>query len=118
MTIKDTGEKNTVKNKGYENSCITSFWNDILEWIDNSIADVIQPYLEYDVRSTIRKAIISAEKKHDDICVIAQVYYLRDFSADHYEKVTLQMTVSTDEFNDEIIETISEHGILTREVEY
>ena len=117
MVINDTGVIKTVK-KGDGGSCITLFWNDIREWLDNVAADVVQQYVGYDARDTMRKAVITAERLNDDICVIAQVYYCKDFSSDHYDKVTMEMKAPTDGFDDEFIKIITEQGILKREVEY
>ena len=103
---------------GSDNSAITKFWNDIKDWLNNTAADVVQEYIGYDATKAMQKAVIIAERRDDDICVIAHVYYQSDPQATHYDKVTMEVTAPTDEFDDELIKTINEQRILTQEIQY
>ena len=122
MSFRNDVEADIDDNTGKGNSSITKFWNDIKDWLNNTAADVVQPYVGYDARKALRRAVITAERCDEDICVIAHVYYQSDPLATHYDKVTMKVTMKvtapTYEFDDEFIKTINEQQILTQEIQY
>ncbi|MQN01065.1 MAG: hypothetical protein DUD27_07705 [Lachnospiraceae bacterium] len=99
-------------------SLIKRFWNDIRDWLNNTAADVVQKYLGYDARKAMQKAVNRADRVMNKIRNVAQVYYRKDPLATHYDKVTMETTAPTYEFDDEFVKTVNEQGSLSQEMEY
>lgn len=107
----DSTDKATMK-------CVTEFWEDIRDWLNNTAADVVQKYIGYDARKAMQKAVIRAEIIENRVHVVSQVYYRRDSKTDYYDKVTVEVAAPTNEFDKEIIRLIEERGSLIQEMEY
>ena len=99
-------------------SLVTKFWNDIKDWLNNTAADVVQRHIGYDARRAMQKAVNKADRVMDKIRNVSQVYYRSDPLATHYDKVTMELTAPTYEFDDEFIKTINEQRVLTQEMGY
>ncbi len=97
---------------------VTKFWNDIKDWLNNTAADYVQHYIGYDARKAMQKAVNKADRVMDRIRNVSQVYYRSDPLATHYDKVTMEVTAPTYEFDDEFIKTIDEQRVLTHEMDY
>ena len=99
-------------------SLITQFWNEIKDWLNNTAADVVQEYIGYDARKAMQKAVCKADRIMDKIRNRSTVYYRQSPLASHYDKVTMEVTAPTYEFDDEFLEAIRREGNLTNEMEY
>ncbi len=97
---------------------VTKFWNDIKDWLNNTAADVVQKLIGYSVRKALQKAINKADRVMDKIRNVSQVFYRSEPLATHYDKVTMEITAPTYEFDDEFIKTIDEKRVLTQEMVY
>lgn len=97
---------------------VTSFWNDIKDWLNNTAADVVQKYIGYDARKAMQKAVNKADRVVNKIRNVSQVYYRSDPLATHYDKVTMEVTAPTYEFDKEFLKTMDEQGSLVQEMQY
>lgn len=78
----------------------------------------MQKYIGYDARRAMQKAVNRADRVMDKIRNVSQVYYRSDPLATHYDKVTMEVTAPTYEFDEEFIKTIDEQRVLTQEMGY
>lgn len=97
---------------------VKNFWEDIKDWLNNTAADAVQKYIGYDARRALQKAVNKADRVMDKIRNVSQVYYRSDPLATHYDKVTIEVTAPTYEFDDEFIKTINEQRTLTKDMDY
>ncbi len=97
---------------------VTKFWNDIKDWLNNTAADVVQKYIGYDARKAMQKAVNRADRVMNKIRNVSDIYYRSDPLATHYQKVTVEITAPTSEFDDRFIRTIEKERVLTQEMDY
>ncbi len=97
---------------------VEKFWDSIKDWLNNTAADVVQKYIGYDARRAMQKAVNKADRFMNKIRNVSQVYYRSDPLATHYDKVTMETSAPTYEFDEEFIKTINEQRVLTTKMEY
>ena len=97
---------------------VTKFWNEVRDWLNHTAADVVQRYIGYDARKAMQKAVCKADRIINKIRNIAQVYYRSTPLATYYDKVTMEVTDSTANFDKEFLNTIDQQGSIVQEMNY
>lgn len=94
------------------------FWNDIKAWLNNTAADVVERILGYNARKAMQRAICVADRVVDNLRTQATVYYKRNRLDTHCDKVVLEATAPTYEFEEEVLSDIREKGKLEQEFKF
>ncbi len=99
-------------------SLFNKFWTSIRDWLNNTAADIVQKRLGYNARKAMQKAVNKADRILDKVRNISEVYYRSDPTSVYYDKVTIEATAPTYEYDDEFLKTLEEQGNTRSEMKY
>ena len=97
---------------------VTKYWENIRDWLNNTAANVVQKYLGYDARKALQKAVCKTDRVMSKIRNRSIVYYLSSPLATHYDKVTMEATASTFDFEKEFLDAVEKEGSIMNEMDY
>ncbi len=86
------------------------FWNDIKAWLNNTAADAVERIIGYKARKAMQRAVCVVDRLVNDLRTNATVYYKRNPLDTHCDKVVLEATAPTYEFEEEVLKEIKEKG--------
>ena len=94
------------------------FWNDIKAWLNNTAADAVERILGYSARKAMQRAICAVDRVVNTSRTQATVYYKRNRLDAYCDKVVLEATAPTYEFEEEVLSDIKEKGKLEQEFKF
>ena len=96
---------------------LTTFWDEIRDWLNNTAADVVQERIGYDARKALQKAVNHVDRIMNVVRNTSQVYYRQTPLSSYYDKVVLETSAPEYEFDEELLKTLENEECRTMEME-
>ncbi|AKL95682.1 hypothetical protein CACET_c22360 [Clostridium aceticum] len=97
---------------------LTSFWDDIKNWLNNVAADAVEKRLGYNARNRMHRAVSKIDRVMDRVRNRTVIMSKRNELDNMYDKVTLSAEASVHEIDPKVLDKINAERELIQEFQY
>lgn len=97
---------------------IATFWDNIMGWLNNVAANVVEEVFGYSARDKMQKAITKIDRVMDKVRNRSTIFIKENRLDTHYLKTEIEAEADVCEIDDKVIEEIRNKKELVQEFQY